>query len=125
MTDAAAPLLARVAGDGPADRRLEALSRIDEIVDPCSRALGRPIGLVGMGIVERLDVAGAAAAVLLLPTFPTCLFRGVFEEEIRARLAALPWCETVSVAFCPADRLWDESRLAPEARRPARDRMPA
>ena len=70
-----------------------------------------------MGIVERVDVAGEAATVLLLPTFPTCLFRGFFEEEIKAGAAALPWCRDVAIEFCAADRLWDESRMAPEARR--------
>ena len=101
-----------VAGDGPVARRREALDRIDAIVDPCSRSLGRPVGLVAMGIVERLDVAGDNVTVLLLPTFPTCLFRGFFEEEIRERVGALPWCRDVAIAFCPADQLWDPSRMA-------------
>jgi metal-sulfur cluster biosynthetic enzyme len=113
--------LTLVAGEGPAARRREVLARLDAIVDPCSKSLGRPAGLVAMGIVERLDVAGGAVAVLLLPTFPTCLFRGYFEEEIKASVAALPWCSTVTTEFCAADRLWDESRMAPEARRGLRD----
>jgi len=104
------------AGDGPVGRRREALDRIDAIVDPCSRSLGRPAGLVAMGIVERLDVAGDKVTVLLLPTFPTCLFRGFFEEEIRKRVGALPWCRDVAIEFCPADRLWDPSRMAAAAR---------
>jgi metal-sulfur cluster biosynthetic enzyme len=106
-----------VPGAGPAARRQAVLERLESIVDPCSRSLGRPAGLVGMGIVERVDVAGDEVAVLLLPTFPTCLFRGFFEEEIAAKVGALPWCGGVTVAFCPADRLWDESRMAPAARR--------
>ena len=105
-----------VAGDGPAARRCEVLDRLDAIVDPCSRSLGRPAGLVAMGIVERLDVAGDGVTVLLLPTFPTCLFRGFFEEEIRERVGALPWCRGVAIEFCPADRLWDPSRMAAAAR---------
>ena len=112
----AAPSPLAVAGDGPAARRREVLDRIDAIVDPCSRSLGRPVGLVTMGIVERLDVAGDRVAVLLLPTFPTCLFRGFFEEEIRQRVGALPWCRDVAIEFCPADRLWDPSQMAATAR---------
>ena len=110
------PEMIAVAGDGPAARRREALDRIEAIVDPCSRSLGRPVGLVAMGIVERLDVAGDKVTVLLLPTFPTCLFRGFFEEEIRARVGTLPWCRDVAIEFCPADRLWDPSRMAAAAR---------
>lgn len=107
---------ASVPGDGPPARRREALDRIAAIVDPCSRSLGRPAGLVAMGIVERVDVAGDRVTVLLLPTFPTCLFRGFFEEEIRAQVAALPWCRDVAIEFCPADQLWDPSRMAAAAR---------
>ena len=106
------PATLAVAGDGPAARRREVLDEIDAIVDPCSRSLGRPVGLVAMGIVERLDVAGDKVTVLLLPTFPTCLFRGFFEEEIRQRVGALAWCRDVAIAFCPADQLWDPSRMA-------------
>jgi metal-sulfur cluster biosynthetic enzyme len=116
--------LPEVPGSGPAEHRGEALAAIDAIADPCSISLGHPIGLAGMGMVERLDVEGGAVSVLLLPTFPTCLFRGVFEEEIAVRLRALPWCTSVAVAFCPAEQDWDESRMSPEAlaalRRPAR-----
>ena len=108
---------ATIAGEGPPSRRREVLERLEAIVDPCSRSLGRPAGLVAMGIVERVDVVGDAVTVLLLPTFPTCLFRGFFEAEIKAGAAALPWCCDVAIEFCAADRLWDESRMAPEARR--------
>ena len=111
-----APATLAVAGNGPAARRREALDRIDAIVDPCSQSLGRPAGLVAMGIVERLDVAGDTVMVLLLPTFPTCLFRGFFEEEIQARVGTLPWCHSVAIEFCPADRLWDPSQMTAAAR---------
>ena len=106
-----------VAGEGPPGRRREILAVLDAIIDPCSMNIGRPIGLVGMGIIERLDVVDSAVLVDLLPTFPTCMFRGVFEEEIEKRLAALPWCTDVSISFNAADRTWDESRLSPAARR--------
>jgi hypothetical protein len=44
------------------------------------------------------------------------MFRGVFEEEIAARVGRLPWVETVSVRFAPAEAEWDETRLSPAAR---------
>jgi metal-sulfur cluster biosynthetic enzyme len=106
----------RVSGEAPADRRAEVLTAVDAIVDPCSRALGRPVGLVGMGMIERLDVSGGRVCVTVLPTFPTCLFRGVLEEEIEGRIRLLPWCEDVSVRFADAGVLWDESRLSDAAR---------
>ena len=94
-----------------ASRRGEVLAELDRIHDPCSVSIGRPIGLVGMGIIDRVDVVGAVVSIAVLPTFPDCMFRGVFEEEIETRIGALSWCEEISVAFCPADRSWDESRM--------------
>ena len=115
---------------GAAGRRGEVLALLDEIHDPCSVGIGRPIGLVGMGIIEEVAVADNAVRVIVLPTFPDCLFRGVFEAEIERRIGALPWCRSVTVAFAAADRTWDESRMTPDAlrrlrRKPRSDRPPA
>ena len=99
------------------DRRATVLATLDDIVDPCSRGLGRPVGLVGMGMIERLEISDGDVDVVVLPTFPTCLFRGVIEAEIERRLRALPWCRTVSVRFAAADTVWDESRLSDAARK--------
>jgi metal-sulfur cluster biosynthetic enzyme len=108
-----------------ADRRGEILLLLDQIHDPCSISIGRPIGLVGMGIIEAVTVVGDKVAVTVLPTFPDCLFRGVFEAEIEARVGALAWCRSVSVTFAPADRAWDESRMTPDAlRRLGRKKQP-
>jgi metal-sulfur cluster biosynthetic enzyme len=96
-------------------RRAAVLAELDLIVDPCSRTIGHPLGIRQMGMVEQVDVTGGSVAVTLLPTFPACIFLGFFESEVERRLAALPWCEAVTVRFCPASRAWDESRLSPEA----------
>jgi len=96
-------------------REREVLSALDEIRDPCSVSIGRPIGLVGMGIIDNVAIDEGAVRVAVLPTFPDCLFRGVFEEEIERKLKALPWCRSVSVSFRPPDETWDESRMTPEA----------
>ncbi len=89
---------------------------LDTIHDPCSVAIGKPIGLVGMGIIDEVAVVGDAVAVAVLPTFPDCLFRGVFEEKIERAVGALPWCRNVTVTFRPADHGWDETRMSIEAR---------
>jgi metal-sulfur cluster biosynthetic enzyme len=104
----------------------EVRAALDAIHDPCSMSIGRPIGLVGMGIIDRVDVDGSAVTVSVLPTFPDCMFRTVFEEKIEQCLAALPWCRSVTVRFCPSDQAWDESRMSPEALRMlGRRRRPA
>ena len=95
--------------------RAAVMAELDLIVDPCSQTIGHPLGIRQMGMVEQVDVTGGSVAVTLLPTFPACIFLGFFESEVERRLAALPWCEAVTVRFCPACRAWDESRLSPEA----------
>lgn len=105
-----------VSGAGDQDRRFQALRAIELIVDPCSRALDRPIGLVGMGMIAVLDERAGRVEVEVLPTFPTCMFRGVIEEEIEARIRALPWVKSVAVRFASADRVWDETRMSADAR---------
>ena len=108
--------LGAVSGAGDEDRRLQALRAIELIVDPCSRALDRPIGLVGMGMIAALDEREGRVEVEVLPTFPTCMFRGVIEEEVEARIRALPWAKSVAVRFAPADQVWDETRMSTDAR---------
>jgi metal-sulfur cluster biosynthetic enzyme len=113
--------------EGAANRRGQVLALLDEIHDPCSVSIGCPIGLVAMGIIDDVAVVGDRVAVTVMPTFPDCLFRGVFEAEIEKRVGTIPWCRSVSVAFAPGDRSWDESRMAPEAlrrlgRKPRQDR---
>jgi len=96
-------------------RHASVLAELDQIVDPCSRTIGHPLGIRQMGMVERVEIRDAAVVVTLLPTFPACIFLGFFEAEVERRLMALPWCESVAVTFCPASQAWDESRLSPEA----------
>jgi metal-sulfur cluster biosynthetic enzyme len=119
---------AGIPGDGPFERRIGVLNAIDAIADPCSQALGRPIGLVAMGLIARLDVVEENVTITVLPTFPTCMFRGVFEEEIAAQVRSIPWCKGVSVCFSGAEIIWDERRMSDAARRmlkrsPAAERL--
>jgi metal-sulfur cluster biosynthetic enzyme len=116
-TGVSAGAAAAIPGDGPLDRRIHILNAIDTIADPCSQALGRPIGIVAMGLIARLDVAGESVSITVLPTFPTCMFRGVFEEEIVARVRSISWCKVVSVCFAAAEIIWNERRMSDAARR--------
>src|SRR5262249_35358952 len=96
-------------------RRGEGRAALDGVKAPCSASVGRAIGLVGTGSIESVAIDGPDIVITVLPTFPDCLFRGVFEAEIEAQVKTLGWCRTVRVAFAPADQTWDETRMAPEA----------
>jgi metal-sulfur cluster biosynthetic enzyme len=99
-----------------ASRRAEVMAVLDAIEDPCSVAFGKPIGLVGMGIVQDVEIAAGRVVLSLLPTFPTCLFQGVFAEEIERRLRTLAWCEAVTVTIASGEASWDETRMSAKAR---------
>jgi len=103
-------------GAEAAASREEIMRALDAIHDPCSAAIGKPIGLVGMGIVDDVAISGGEVVVTILPTFPDCLFRGVFEEKIERALGELAWCRRATVIFRPADHGWDETRMTADAR---------
>ena len=85
-------------GVGASSHRRKEIERVlDEIVDPCSVAAGTTIGLVEMGLIDTLEVADDAVTVGLLPTFPGCIYSGVFANEITRRLKELGWCNDVKV----------------------------
>jgi metal-sulfur cluster biosynthetic enzyme len=99
------------------ERQREVERLLDEIVDPCSVAAGTPIGLFGMGIVDAVEIADDVATIRLLPTFPGCLYTGVFAGEVERRLGVLRWLRRVVVQIVADGSVWDEDRMEPEARR--------
>ena len=101
--------------DEPVERRREVEAILNGVIDPCSAAAGLPMGIVEMGIVEDVTVSGGTVAVRLLPTSPTCLFTGLFEHEVKARLERLTWCTAIEVRLCEGDVVWDENRLSSTA----------
>lgn len=90
---------------------------INDIVDPCSRATGVPIGLVEMGIVKGIEVApDGAVSVRITPTFAGCLFAGVFAPEIEERVGSLAGCASVEVELVAATETWTEEDMSNSAR---------
>jgi metal-sulfur cluster biosynthetic enzyme len=101
------------------ERRLGVFAAINQVVDPCSAGVRVPIGVVDMGLVESVNLDGGRVSIELITTAPFCLFTGLFEEEIQQRVSALPWVESVQVAFNSDPRLlgaWDEERMSADAR---------
>lgn len=106
-------------------RHREARAAINAIHDPCSIASKVPIGIVDMGIVHSLEVKEGRVSVTVRPTFPGCLYVGLFAQEIDRALMALPWCHGVNVALAEGAGVWSEESIAPAARsRLAESRMP-
>jgi metal-sulfur cluster biosynthetic enzyme len=68
-----------------------------DIIDPCSAAHGRPMGLVEMGIIKGVECDGGDVTVQLCLTSPTCMMVGYLAGEIRECAMQVPGVESVEV----------------------------
>jgi ring-1,2-phenylacetyl-CoA epoxidase subunit PaaD len=81
-----------------------------EVADPEIPA----ISIVDLGVVERIDVTGAAIRVELLPTFVGCPALDAIRDAVEARLAAFgPPVEVEFVFTVP----WTTDRITEQGRR--------
>ena len=78
---------------------------LDEVFDPCSVAIGRPAGLVTMGLVKSLEInegnAGVHVALTLRLTSPCCMMGPYFAAHAVAKLKQLSEIVAVEVAISP------------------------
>ncbi|HXF82631.1 MAG TPA: 1,2-phenylacetyl-CoA epoxidase subunit PaaD, partial [bacterium] len=56
-----------------------------------------PIAITDLGLIEDVTVEDGHVRVTLVPTFSACPAVGVIQDDIRARLQALPGVDEVSV----------------------------
>jgi metal-sulfur cluster biosynthetic enzyme len=75
---------------------------LEEIIDPCSAAMGAPAGLVSLGLVRTVQVeeredAGTHVRVTLCITEPGCLMAALFQQAAHERLCSLPGVGDVEV----------------------------
>ena len=98
-------------------------SRVNEVVDPCSRAQGVAIGLVDMGLLRELGVepdGGAWRVCLKLRlTSPGCLYFVYFEESIRQRIVH-PAIRHLEIGF-DSGMDWSPDAMSSSAQRRLRD----
>ena len=98
-------------------------SRINDVVDPCSRAQGVAIGLVDMGLVRALDVepedGGWCVRLKLRLTSPGCLYFVYFEESIRERIVH-PAVKRLEIGF-DSGLDWTPESMSSSAQRRLRD----
>src|SRR4051794_15361136 len=99
------------------------LGCLNTIGDPCSAAHGQSMGIVDMGLIERLaiDPAGHVEIRIRL-TSPCCGMVGYFIEEAKSRVGALAGVADVAVE---ADHGldWSPSMMSEEAQRRRRARL--
>jgi metal-sulfur cluster biosynthetic enzyme len=74
-------------------------SAINEVIDPCSVAANRPMGIVEMGLVEDIVIDDGDLTVSLRLTSPSCMMVGVLTQHIRETASQVQGVETVAVKF--------------------------
>lgn len=81
---------------------------LDTIIDPCSSAVGAPVGIETLGLVRALSVSqgesGTVIDVTIGVTEPGCVMSVPFAATARERLTLLPNVERVNVQL---DRAFD------------------
>jgi metal-sulfur cluster biosynthetic enzyme len=92
---------------------------LEGIVDPCSRAVGAPAGLVSMGLVLDVSVSGTPGAatvhVKLGITEPGCMMQGIFAAAAERAIRALPGVIEVVVSI-DHGHVWDPDAMTAEYR---------
>src|SRR5713226_4667966 len=77
----------------------DVISRLHEVIDPCSAATKVPLSIVEMGMVENVELAAGIVVVALRMTSPLCHALPYFEMEIERVLAGMPGIEGVKCTF--------------------------
>ncbi|MDY7229553.1 metal-sulfur cluster assembly factor [Hyalangium rubrum] len=94
---------------------------LDEVKDPCSVGIGKPAGLVTMGLVKELRLREAEAGghhveLRMRLTSPCCMMGPRFAMEAEKRLQALEGILSVDVSFDP-EIDWEPRHMREEYRR--------
>lgn len=89
---------------------------LDRVVDPCSSAMGMPLGLVEMGLVTRTehDPETGTLKVTLRVTSPCCAYGEVLAEAARAELEQLPAVTNATVVV-DYGAVWTPVDISPHA----------
>lgn len=88
------------------------LDALDEVLDPCSVAVGKPLGLTSMGLVESCTVEGGNVMLVLCTTGPGCLLIGNLLKAADTRVRAIDGVENVSLSV-DTSVIWSSVRMRP------------
>ena len=84
---------------------------LDTVVDPCSAAMGAPLGLAEMGLVREIHIGDSGAVtVTMCVTSPCCAFGPTMADAARQRVASVLGVQSVQVTIDPSV-VWSETLL--------------
>ena len=101
--------------------REDVISRLHEVIDPCSVATNVPLSIVEMGMVENVDVASGNVMVALRMTSPLCHALPYFQMEVERVLAGMPGISEVKCTFDHGGN-WQPDNLTTDAQRKLAER---
>ena len=87
---------------------------LENIVDPCSIAIGVPINLLDMGIIRNIGVKDGDVEIALRPTSPFCFQLELISSKIRELVEPIA-SGKVRVSIDPTDD-WVPEMMAETAR---------
>ena len=87
--------------------RIEA--RLARVTEPCSIAFGKPISIVEMGLIERVEVTDGHAEITLCLTDAACVHFSGMQRFIQDELLDLPEIDSVAVKQT-LEQLWTPDR---------------
>jgi metal-sulfur cluster biosynthetic enzyme len=72
---------------------------LNRVVDPCSNAIGEPLGLVEMGLADDVDVDDSTGTVTVTMrlTSPCCAYGPTMATAAEREIAALPGVRAATV----------------------------
>ena len=89
----------------------EIRAALDAVVDPCSAAMGAPLGLFEMGLVREIAIGDSGSvSVTMCVTSPCCAFGPTMADAARQRVASVPGVHSVKVTIDPSV-VWSETLL--------------
>jgi metal-sulfur cluster biosynthetic enzyme len=83
---------------------------LEAVVDPCSKAMGRPMDIVTMGLVESISIEDHKVTLTIILTDANCFFFGDIERFVADVLTDLPGVEEVDVQIS-STTLWSPDRV--------------
>ena len=99
----------------------DVISRLHEVIDPCSAATKVPLSIVEMGMVESVELASGNVVVGLRMTSPLCHALPYFEMEIERVLAGILGIAGVKCTFDHGGN-WQPDNMTIGAQRKLADR---
>lgn len=94
----------------PTTTTAEVEKALELVIDPCSKAMGSPMDIVTMGLVERIDIDGGKVTITVILTDAACYFFTAIEQFVTDVVSVLPHVTEVDVQIS-STTLWSPERM--------------